>query len=170
VHVEALNYVAGFSSSSGTVIELGSRNTSGLTIRDIFAGCRFTGVDAVPGRDVDVVANAADWRPDESADMVICCELFEHTPKWRQIVANAWHMIVPGGRALFTCAGPGRAVHGLNHDDPDQPGWYQNLTAFELGEAMTAAGFADFVVREVPHRSTPLGGSDVHATGIRPWT
>lgn len=150
------------------VIELGSRNTSGERVRDLFGGARYLGVDAVAGAGVDVVANAAEWSPPDEADLVVCCEMFEHTPRWREVVRNAYAMLRPGGRAVFTCAGPGRRVHGVNHDDPDQPGYYGNVSASELRLAMAEAGFSEVGVQSVPHLSTNLGGSDTQATGIRP--
>lgn len=170
MHTEVREYVRKWATTdpAAMIVELGSRNTSGERIRDLFAGTRYLGVDAVAGVDVDVVANAADWRPDEPVDLVVCCEMFEHTPRWREVVANSFHMLRPGGRAVFTCAGPERRVHGVNHDDPDQPGYYQNVTPEELWIAMDAAGFVDTSVRSVPHRSTHLGGTDTQGTGQRP--
>lgn len=168
MHKEAYRYVSKFSTTTAAVVELGSRNTYGARIRDLFDGCAYIGVDAVDGPDVDIVANAAEWQPDTPVDLVVCCELFEHSPRWREVVANSWQMLRPQGRAVFTCAGPGRAVHGVNHDDPDRPGWYRNVTAAEMRDAMTAAGYVDVEAAQVRHRSTTLGGSDIHATGIRP--
>ncbi len=172
MHIEAYEFVSRWASCEPAlrVAELGSRRTSpkGPQVRDLFAGTSYVGVDAVPGEGVDVVANGADWRPAEPVDLVLCCEVFEHTPHWRAIVANAFAMLKRGGRAVFTCAGPGRKVHGLNHDDPDCPGHYANLTAAELHAAMLDAGFARVSTATVPHRSTRLRGSDVHATGVRP--
>src|SRR5450759_1581776 len=124
MHAEAKEYAARWATNDPaiTVVELGSRNTSSARVRDLFRGTQYLGVDAVPGDDVDVVANAAEWLPAAPVDLVLCCELFEHTPRWAEIVVNALLMLRPGGRAVFTCAGPGRAVHGVNHDDPDLPG------------------------------------------------
>jgi len=170
MHIEAKDFVAQWSSNDPelTVVELGSRNTSGDRIRDLFTGTTYLGVDAVDGDDVDVVANATTWQPDEPVDLVLCCELFEHTPHWFDIVANAFNVVKPGGRVVFTCAGPGRAVHGVYHDDPDLPGYYDNVSANSLRHAMESAGFIDVEVTEVPHRSTFLGGTDTQATGVRP--
>lgn len=170
MHIEAKDFVTQWASSDPNlaVVELGSRNTSGDRIRDLFIGTAYIGVDAVDGDDVDVVANAATWRPDELVDLVLCCELFEHTPYWPDIIENAFNIVKPGGRVVFTCAGPGRAIHGVNHDDPDQPGYYGNVSADRLRLVMHGAGFTDVDVAEVPHRSTFLGGTDTQATGIRP--
>lgn len=168
MHRQARRYVARFATRTGTIVELGSRDTSQMRVRDLFAGCSYVGVDASPGADVDIVVNAADWQPPAPVDVVVCCEVFEHSPLWREIIANAFAMLRPGGRAVFTCAGPGRAVHGVGHDDADSPGWYANLTAGELSAAMTSAGFTDVECAQVRHRSTRQRGSDIQATGVRP--
>ena len=83
MHPEARAFVAGVARRAGArwVVELGARDLNG-TVRDLFPSARgYTGVDLVAGPGVDVVADAADWRPREPApDLVVCCEVLEHTP------------------------------------------------------------------------------------------
>lgn len=166
MHSEAFEYVGKFATRKKiSIVEVGSKNVN-YTVRPHFPAADYCGVDAQPGDCVDVVASGVDWQPDALVDMVICCEVFEHTPLWRQIVANAYHMLKPGGRAVFTCAGPGRYVHGVNIDDPDQRGYYGNVSMASLGDAMVEAGFIDVIIDEVPNVSMG-GGVDTQATGLR---
>lgn len=167
MHTEAFRYVANWATLEPvSVVELGGRHTYGLRLRVLFPNATYVGVDVVDGDDVDVVANAVAWQPDDPVDLVLCAEVFEHTPRWPDIVANAAAMLKPGGRAIFTCAGPGREVHGRGSDDGDRPGWYENVHFGDLAAVMRQH-FTRVQSCEVPHRSTFLGGTDTQATGVR---
>ena len=170
MHQEAMRWVRQWETHDPEmiVVELGSRNTSGRGIRQFFKGTQYVGIDAVAGPDVDMVVNAATVRLSKPVDLVLCCELLEHTPYWREILNNAFLMLKPGGRLVVTCAGPWRAVHGVNNDDPDQPGWYGNGPISALSRVMEAQGWGDIWVREVEHASTELGGTDSQATAVHP--
>lgn len=149
-----------------SVAEIGSRDVCGPRVRDLFPGTDYVGVDPVAGAGVDVVANGATWQPLSPVDAVVCCEVFEHTPNWPAIVANAFAMLRPGGAAIFTCAGPGRPEHGVNIDDPDQPGYYANVAPAELWAAMNGAGFA----RIEFEGAQSYAGTDTYGLGWRPRT
>lgn len=133
-------------------VDLGGRETNGHA-RDVFTGVSWDVVDAVDGAGVSIVANAVYWQPSAPVELVLCAEVFEHTPYWPQIIHNAWKMLVSNGYFVCTAAGPGRAIHGVNHDDPDRPGWYKNITPDELAAALCAAGFCyvDVTVNEESH-------------------
>lgn len=131
--------------SPGMVLEIGGRNING-TIRDLFhTATTYVALDYVDGDGVDVVADAATWEPDRQYDTVVCCEVFEHTPAWRNICRTAYTALAPGGLFIITCAGPGRAQHSAVDG-----GWrlhpgehYQNVTPNELREALETTGFRD---------------------------
>ena len=160
MHPEAYNYVARFATDKPvSVVEIGSRNVN-TTVRPLFPNADYWGIDAQAGPCVDEVADGATWRPLAKVDLVVCCEVFEHTPYWRDIVSNvAKNMLLERGRAVFTMAGPGRPEHGVNIDDPLSPGWYRNITEDDLLEAMVSAGFTAIEVDGV--------GTDVRGTGLR---
>src|SRR6516164_1747196 len=69
------------------IAEFGSRNFCG-GIRDVFLHDPdadvewYRGIDLSTGIDVDYVANAEDWSPDdnEPVDLVVSCEALEHAP------------------------------------------------------------------------------------------
>lgn len=167
MHAEAFRYVRTFATDAPiAIVEVGARNVN-FTVRPLFPNADYWGIDAQPGPSVDEVADGALWRPLNPADLVICCEVFEHTPDWFDIVANVRHMLRSGGRAVFTCAGPGRPVHGVNIDDPLNPGHYANVSAAELEQAMRDAGFTEVDVDTARNR-TCGGGVDTRATGIAP--
>jgi SAM-dependent methyltransferase len=114
------------------VVEIGAREING-SLRPLFPGCRYTGVDIEKGDGVDVVADGATWLPDEPADVVVCCEVLEHAPQAEAVVANLLRMVRPGGLLIITAAGPGRAAHsGVDGGPPREGEHYRNIPPEEL--------------------------------------
>ena len=142
MHTTAFDYVARFGTIEPiSVIEIGSKNLNG-TARDHFPAASWIGIDQLPGPCVDIVCNALDFTPDMQCDLVICCEVFEHTPDWRRIIERSAEWLVPGGRMIITCAGIGREIHSaidggfvLHFGE-----WYGNISERQLSEAMQFAG------------------------------
>lgn len=128
-----------------SVIEIGSRDING-SARAFFPNAIWTGLDIHPGVGVDVVVDAAEYTPDRTVDLVVCCEVFEHTPRWGEIVRRVFDWLSPGGRFIVTCAGPGREVHSaIDGEKTLHPGeHYENVAQDDLKAAMFLAGF-DFV-------------------------
>jgi trans-aconitate methyltransferase len=169
MHDESRDYISAWATDDTiSVIELGARHTWGERIRDLFPNATYHGIDAQWGDGVDETANAATWQPAEPVDLVVSSEVFEHTPHWRAIVSNSFDMLRSGGRVVFTCAGPGRAIHGVVTDNPDDRDYYANVDHDDLHDVMVAAGFVDVVTSNVPHASTHLAGTDTQGTGLRP--
>lgn len=119
------------------VLEIGSLDVNG-TVRDFFSDCDYVGIDLAAGKGVDVVCEGQHYdAPDGSFDHVICCEVMEHNPYWRETMANMVRLCRPGGLVTMTCATTGRAEHGTARTTPgDSPltigaGWeyYRNLSA-----------------------------------------
>lgn len=129
--------------------DIGGRETNGHA-RWLWPNVDWTVVDAAEGPGVDVVEDGRTFTPlVPDGDIVLFCEVAEHFPQWRTIVHNiASNILKSGGLLFFTCAGPGREVHGVNHDDPLQPGWYRNVEAWEVEECFEIAGFRDWHVIE----------------------
>jgi SAM-dependent methyltransferase len=141
MHQAALDFIAGHASDAELVaVDIGGRETNGHA-RWLWPNASWTVVDAADGPGVDIVADGAEWQPESPVDLVLCAEVAEHTPAWREILANIITMLRLGGQLVFTAAGPGRPVHGLHHDDPLCPGWYENIAPDELLEALHDAGF-----------------------------
>jgi hypothetical protein len=73
--------------------------------------------------------------------MVICCEVFEHTPDWRELLCVAKKWLRLQGRIVITAAGPGRDAHSGIDGGELKPGeWYKTITQRELYVAIRAAG------------------------------
>lgn len=160
MHDAARLYVAQWATPDPIrVIELGSLDING-NVRGMFPNAEYVGVDLVDGRGVDVVADAAVWQPVEKADMVICCEVFEHTRYWRRIITNiAANMLRPDGRVILTMAGPGRAPHSAKDGGHIRHGeFYRNVDPDDLEAVCIAAGLLDVKVDQF--------GEDVRATGV----
>lgn len=141
MHPGAFEFVSRYATNEAvSVIEIGSRDING-SIRCHFPAATWTGIDLSPGPSVDVVGNAADYSPATPVDMVICCEVFEHTPDWRRLVSAAAEWLKPNGKLIITCAGAGRDPHSaVDGGDLKDGEWYRNLSEEELQEAMIDAG------------------------------
>lgn len=122
------------------VLEFGSLNLNG-SVREFFSDCCYIGVDLGKGKDVDVVSIAHEYSmPDQSFDVVLSCEMFEHDPYWTKSFSNMVRLCKSNGLIFFTCATIGRAKHGTLYCDPNSSpltvdlGWdyYKNLTELDF--------------------------------------
>jgi len=96
-----------------SVVEIGSRDING-SLRPLFPNAApYTGLDLFDGAGVDLVTDACDWFPPEKVDIVLCCEVLEHSEKWQDIVASAAMWLKPGGRLVLTFANPLRHPHSM---------------------------------------------------------
>jgi hypothetical protein len=112
------------------VLEIGSLNING-TVRDFFTPTRYLGVDVGPGPGVDLVQRGEQVDlADNSFDVAISAECFEHNPEWEATFANMYRM---ARVVIFTCASTGRAEHGTHSAHPDSSpltlewDYYRNL-------------------------------------------
>jgi hypothetical protein len=159
VHDAVREYVVRFATEEPIdALDIGGRSVNGTT-RDLFPNARWTVLDVRPGPDVDIVADAATWDPDGRRwDLVLCTEVFEHTPEYGAICAAAYRACREGGWFVATCAGPGRAPHSAFVEAGLQPGeHYENLTETRLRDALVTAGWQDVQVERV--------GLDLRAAG-----
>lgn len=149
------------------VLDIGGRDVTGPwggSPRHLFpAATTYRVLDIADGRDVDVVADAADWVPDGEYDVVLAVELFEHAPAWPAICRTALAALAPGGQFIATMAGPGRPPHGARGAPGLEIGeHYANIRPDRLRAVLDQVGFADVVmdVQPVP--------ADVRAVATRP--
>lgn len=139
--------------ASARVLEIGSYDVNG-SVRQLFAGCRdYVGVDLTPGPGVDRVGYGHEVADaDESYDVVISGECFEHDPMWRQTFTNMVRLTRPGGLVAFTCASRGRPEHGTTRSDTSlSPGtqavgldYYRNLTEDDFADLPLGDWFSDW--------------------------
>lgn len=128
------------------VYEFGARNVNG-SVRDVIFAEEYWGIDLAPGAYVDEVANAAHWRAEEKADLVVCCEVLEHAPEWGEIIKSAYENLRLGGKFIMTCATWPRAPHSAVDGGPVRPGeWYGNIDPDAFRNRTYDVGF---VKREV---------------------
>lgn len=155
MHPEARQFVAEVAADlepATFVIEIGSRNVNG-DVRDLIPLADdglYLGVDRTPGRGVDLVADAHQWRPDAKADLVICCEVLEHDERPYDLVKRIAGFVAKGGTLLVTAASPPRAPHcaacGRPLDDAlccpvhHDPQHYANIEPDELAAALDLDG------------------------------
>lgn len=141
-----------------TVVDIGGRNING-GVRDLFPGAQFTSVDLHPGPDVDVVGDFLDYTPPEPVDLVLCLEVAEHCPVWDRLLEHAAEILRPGGRLIFTAAGPGRSPHSGLDEQPIRPDeHYANVDPSALTDVL-GQRFSRFTV--------DLVGLDVRAVATR---
>jgi SAM-dependent methyltransferase len=166
VHAEALAWVRDHAPRDipMSVLDVGGRNING-TARECFPlAFRYDVLDIRPGEGVSIVADAASWMPQRTYDVVVCTEVFEHTPDWPHIVETIRLALRPGGTAILTMAGPGRARHsGVDGEHRLLDGeHYANVEPADLERELKAAGFDDITVDYRP------GPGDTRAVAVRP--
>lgn len=120
------------------IVEIGSRNINGGA-RDLFRFANvYHGIDTTDGPGVDEIADGATFDPVFVPDLVIATEVFEHAPRWPEIVANAHRMLARGGSLVATCATVGRVPHsGVDGGVLRDGEWYKNVGAAGMAQALT---------------------------------
>jgi SAM-dependent methyltransferase len=116
------------------ILEFGSLDINGSVRLVLEQHAReYVGIDIQHGKGVDIVADASLFMDIEPFDVVVCCEVFEHTPKWPKIVSNAWRNLRDGGLFIATMAGEGRQPHSAIDERPIRDfEYYSNVTKQQL--------------------------------------
>jgi glycosyltransferase involved in cell wall biosynthesis/SAM-dependent methyltransferase len=100
------------------VLDIGSLDINGNN-QYLFEKCQYFGVDLLPGRNVDFASKGHEFHlPDESVDVIISTECFEHDCFYDLTLRNIVRMLKPGGLFLFSCATAGRPEHGTRRTTP----------------------------------------------------
>lgn len=120
-----------------SVIDVGGRDING-TVRGLFLATQYVSVDLFAGSCVDIVCDFREYLPPEPVDVVVCCEVAEHTVTWPQVVAHAAYCLASDGLLIFTAAGPARRPHSAFDGGAVRDGeHYENVTperlSLELG-------------------------------------
>lgn len=162
MHAEAMEYIERFATTDAVrVLDIGGRDINGSP-RHLFPNAAsYVVVDLHDGPGVDVVGDVLEWTPPHPFDVVVCAEVFEHTPDWPEILERSFGLLAPGGRLVVTCAGPGRGVHSaIDGEWRLHPGeHYANVDSDDLAAGMLSAGFVDVKVETL--------GADTRGTGVR---
>lgn len=150
MHAAARAFVERWASTDlVSVVEIGSRNVNG-EIRDLWPNATwYHGLDLHAGPGVDTVCDACEYAPPHPVDVVVCCEVLEHSQNWQGIVLNACSWLRPGGRLIVTCAGAGRKSHSAIDGEAVRPEeWYANLLMWELVPCITGVPGMRILVSE----------------------
>lgn len=128
------------------VLEIGSLDING-SVRTFFENCMYIGVDLGEGKGVDLVAKGEDLVfPDNSFDVSISCECFEHNPEWVKTFNNMIRMTK--GLVIMTCATTGRPEHGTSRtsrsDAPFCGDYYRNLTEHDVKSSCNLSKFVEY--------------------------
>lgn len=124
------------------VLDIGSLDINGNN-QYLFEDSGYIGLDLLPGDNVDLTSKGHEIQlPDESFDVIISTECFEHDPFYEQTIKNIVRMLKPGGLFIFSCATVGRPEHGtrrttpldapLTHEFGDWGDYYKNLEECDI--------------------------------------
>jgi lipopolysaccharide biosynthesis protein/SAM-dependent methyltransferase len=109
------------------VVDIGSLDINGSN-QYLFENSGYIGVDLFEGRNVDIACKGHELAmPDESVDVVISTECFEHDSHYAKTIKNIYRMLKPGGLFLFSCATTGRPEHGTRRTTPEDAPFIQLL-------------------------------------------
>lgn len=96
------------------VLEVGSRDENG-TVRMLFEGGTYIGVDWREGPGVDVVSLAHEMQVPGPFDTVISSSLLEHDPFWEQSLAAMVAELAPTGSLLLSWGAARNHTHNEDH-------------------------------------------------------
>lgn len=125
------------------VLDLGSLDINGNN-RIFFEDSVYIGLDIAPGKNVDVISTAHEYRDENLFDVIISTEMLEHDPHYRESLTNACTLLKPNGLFIFTCASKNRNIHGtftIGVDDNPLGSrlygdYYKNLEETDIREAI----------------------------------
>lgn len=163
MHEEARSYVARTLTGLqfGSVVEVGGRNINGGVLDLINWTESYTSLDLYPGPGVTIVADVREWSAPEPVDLVVCCEVLEHSEDPEAVVKACLAQLAPDGMVVFTCAGPDRTPHSGLDGGPVRPDeHYANIDPEDL--ARWLEGLSDVAVEYHANRG------DLYAVAVMP--
>ena len=135
MHHHAWRFVERIAAQIGpcaAVLEIGARDING-SVRPLWQTACYHGVDLVDGPGVDRIANGATVTLPYPLDVVVCCEVLEHTPDAERIITHALDLLTPGGHLVVTAAAPPRLPHSAVDGGECRPDeHYANIEPDEL--------------------------------------
>ena len=121
------------------VLDIGSLDINGNN-HHLFINYNYTGLDIAEGKNVNIVSLAHEYsEKDESFDVIISNDCFEHDLYWDKTFKNIVRLLKPNGLFLFTCKTTGSLEHGTLRTDggfsspltvkiPEWTNYYRNIT------------------------------------------
>lgn len=106
------------------VLELGALDVNG-NVRDPFEDCKFTGVDWIEGKNVDIVATGASMKlGNKKFAVLLSANHLEHDPEWEKTLSSALKAINSQGLILLRWATRKSSAHGPEFDPHGKQGYY----------------------------------------------
>ncbi len=127
------------------VLDVGSGDINGNN-RYLFKNCEYNGNDVCKAPNVTIVSKTKDLPfEDESFDLIISTECFEHDVEYKESLKKIYKMLKKGGIFIFTCASYGRPEHGTRRTTPHESygtisndinmsDYYKNLVKKDISE------------------------------------
>jgi hypothetical protein len=151
--------------TKSSVIEIGSLDING-SVRELFDECEYTGVDLAEGPNVDLVALGHETNlAENSFDVAISSECFEHNPFWREAFSEMCRLA--GELVIVTAATHGRPEHGTYATTPedspftvDRWDYYRNLGVEDLASLDLNQFFTEYEI------SYSLTTNDIYFWGL----
>lgn len=145
------------------VLDVGSLDVNGNNRHLFHKEASYTGIDPVPGRNVDQVCTILQFNAPHTFDVVISSEMLEHSPTWRDDLVAMAEYVKSNGHLVITCAGRGRPEHGTRkHPQPGMVAqdYYRNLEVREIMEALHDFDWQHFMI---------LYNPDAHDVYLDAW-
>ncbi len=122
------------------VFEAGSLDVNGSVRRFFPAAKEYVGIDWRPGKGVDVVSLAHEYRghQDGHFDVAVSTEMLEHDPYYDRSLKRMMALLSRNGILIVTCAGPERHAHRI--ETAPQPGYYMGPTMGQVLSAIYSQG------------------------------
>lgn len=100
------------------VLDIGSLDVNGCN-KNLFINCKYYGLDIGPGKNVDIVCVAHEYKaPDQSFDVLVSANAFEHDMHFPKTLKNMYRLLKSGGLMFFSCAGKDHVEHGTEAKSP----------------------------------------------------
>lgn len=127
------------------VLDVGSLDVNGNN-RYLFKNCEYTGLDVVPGKNVDIISIAHEYEiPDISYDVVFSTNALEHDLYYQLTLQKMTDLLRRRGLLFFSVATSWHE-HGTNKTTPNQSGtsqmgkdwenYYKNLLEEDVRNAI----------------------------------
>ncbi len=147
------------------VLEVGSANINGSP-RRYFWWCKYTGIDILNGKGVDIVSKFSEAKLGvESFNVVISTEMLEHDFEWQSSLKKMYELLTPGGLLIITCAAPDRPEHGTNRtrpqDSPATTDYYRNISTDDFRQILPPYFFSTYILQYA------RGKNDLQFYGIK---
>lgn len=146
-----------------TVLDIGSLDINGSMRGYDFCGQRaywkdligcevYTGLDLIPGKNVDVLGSAHNMPfPDESFDLVLCLEMLEHDSAPEKTLSEAYRVLKKGSPFLLATVDEKHEEH--RHLGGGDTKTYNFITRYQLEEWLNKTRFTEF---DIYHIGTDL--------------